>query len=95
MLTTYFMSHCKHSYKRKANSNRCLDRIEEMQSTNRLLRNKFSIKLQFSMNQKVDEEERSCKHGYSSHLTGVESPINQLYCQLLLNPVGNEATNSF
>lgn len=25
----------------------------------------------------------------------VESPINQLYCQLLLNPVGKEATSSF
>ena len=25
----------------------------------------------------------------------VESPINQLYCQLLLNPAGKEATSSF
>lgn len=25
----------------------------------------------------------------------VESPINQLYCQLLLNPLGKEATISF
>lgn len=45
--------------------------------------------------QKIDEEWRSCKHGCSSNLTGAESPINQLYGQLLLIPVGNGATNFF